>query len=770
VGSETRARLGLTALLVATLASFEQLFARSDYFGPAFLGLLLAAGIAMGGRRLGAGTLVTLLVSAAGLFTYLALVFEAPRTLYGLPTPGAAAGLAAAVGDALQAANLDFAPIPSRAGYVILVVVGMWLATTTAEIATFRWRRPLLATAPALGLFAFDLVVADPAGSSFRVALWLVALLTYLGLESSHRLSSWGRYITTWRDKRPEPDPVTGRLARRMAAACVIAAVASPVFLPALEGGMLAWRSDTGGGAPGGGRGGGGRIDLLATLVPGALSRSSVRLFEVDAAEAAKWRLASLSRFDGDTWHPSEGELRPASEGFPAAGGLQVPTTRLVQRVRIAGLDSDYLPAASTPAAIAFDGSNIGLDDIQIEAETHDLRFDGVDDGLTYEVTSVIPRLSYRALARAEVGAAPGEEYTQNPPLSDEVRDLRNRWTQGAGSPFEELVRIQEKLRGPAFTYSQSVAPRASNDYLADFLTRTRTGFCQQFAAAFAVLARSLDYPTRLSIGFLPGEVGEDPDHYVVRGSYAHAWPEVHFQGFGWVPFEPTPRSSSLAPDYTSAPIAGGGQVGGQIPGVSPDGAPVPGQARIRNEANEPLLGPPAPPTAADTDAWRRAFDRVALATALVLMAWLVAVPALKELRWRRRYRRAHTPRGAVIAAFAHFVEEASELATAPRPASESAVAYARRVTGNERGPALPALDLARLYEKAEYGAGEVSAADAHRARTLSGLLRSRLWASATWWERATRLFAPTGLRGLGEWRSRRAFPAARPREHDRAA
>jgi transglutaminase-like putative cysteine protease len=769
MGSESRARLGLAALLVATLASFEQLFARSDYFGPAFLGLLLAGGIAMGGRRLGAGTPATALVSAAALFWYLALVFEASRTFYGLPSPSAAGGLAGAVTSALDASSLDFAPIPSRAGYVILVVVGMWAATTTAEIATFRWRRPLLATLPALGLFAFDLVVADPAGSSFRVAVWLAALLTYLGLESSHRLSTWGHYITTWRDKEPEPDPVTGRLARRMGAGCVLAAVVAPLFLPGLESGILAWRSSTVGGAPGGSGSGGGRIDLLATLVPSALRQSSVRLFEVDAADAAKWRLASLSRFDGETWYPVEGDLRPASDGFPAAAASEIPTTRLVQRIRIAGLDSDYLPAASTPAALRFLDPGLSVDEVQIQAETHDLRFEGVDDGLTYEVASLLPRFSYRALARAEPGA-PGEEYSQTPELSPEVRALRDRWIRGAESPFEELVRIQEKLRGPDFTYSESVRPRASNDYLAQFLTSTREGFCQQFAAAFAVLSRSLGYPTRLSIGFLPGEAGEDPEHYVVTGNDAHAWPEVHFEGFGWVPFEPTPRSTSLAPDYTAAPLGpGAGQAGGQIPGVSPDGAPVPGQARIRNEANEPLLGPPAPPVAPEAEAWRRAFGRVALTAALLLAAWLVTVPLLKEWRWRRRYRRALTPRGAVIAAFNHFVEEASELATAPRPASESAVAYARRVAGAERGPAVAALDLARLYERAEYGAAQVSPGDARRARALARLLRARLWASASWWERAARLFAPTGLRGLGE-RPPRARPIVLPQEHDRAA
>ena len=769
MGSESRARLGLAGLLFATLVSFEQLFARSDYFGPAALGLLLAGGLAMAARRVGAGTSVTVLVSAAALFWYLALVFESGRTFYGLPTPSAGAGLAAAVKSSLAASSLDFAPIPSRAGYVILVVIGMWVAATAAEIATFRWRRPLLATLPALGLFAFDLVVADPAGSSFRVALWLIALLTYLGLESSHHLSSWGRYISTWRDKEPEPDPVTGHLARRMGAACVLAALVAPLFLPSIDGGLLAWRSPTGGsGAPGDG-GLGGRIDLLATLVPDALEQSSIELFEVAAAEPANWRLASLSRFDGAAWHPAEGERRPASVGFTS--GLVPPETsarKLHQRVRITGLESDYLPAAATPSRLEFVGaSGVDLSGVLLDTETQDMELlGGVEAGLTYDVTSLMPQVSYRELARAEPGS-PGDIYATPPQLSPEVENLRDRWIRGAGGPFEQLVAIQDKLRGPAFEYNENVARSASTDYLAQFLTETREGFCQQFAAAFAVLSRSLGYPTRLSVGFLPGDVGEEQDLYVVRGSDAHAWPEVHFRGLGWIAFEPTPRSSTLTPDYTSTPVVPGAGRGQDRPaGLPADGAPVPGQARVRNEALEPNSElAPLPPS--ESAAWRRGFERLAVVALLLLTAWLVAVPALKEWRWRRRYRRAHTPEGTVIASFAHFVEEASELATAPRSSSESAPSYARRVAGLERGPVAPATDLAALYEEAEYGAAPLSPADARRARDLARLLRSRLWARATWWERFARLFAPTGLLPPA---ARPLRLRARPLERDRAA
>jgi hypothetical protein len=152
----------------------------------------------------------------------------------------------------------------------------------------------------------------------------------------------------------------------------------------------------------------------------------------------------------------------------------------------------------------------------------------------------------------------------------------------------------------------------------------------------------------------------------------------------------------------------------------------------------------------------------------LALAAWLVAVPGLKAWRWRRRYRRAVTPRSAVVTAFEHFVAEASELATAPRPPSESAVAYARRIAPSEGGPVSPATDLALLYERAEYGPQQVSPADAVAARHLARLLRSRLWARASWWERAVRLFGPSGLLDSG---ARTFLPRApRPRAYERAA
>ncbi|RJS47680.1 hypothetical protein D4739_16670 [Nocardioides cavernaquae] len=78
-----------------------------------------------------------------------------------------------------------------------------------------------------------------------------------------------------------------------------------------------------------------------------------------------------------------------------------------------------------------------------------------------------------------------------------------------------------------------------------------REGYCEQFAAAMAVLARELDIPARVSVGFLSGD-RTTTDTYEFSSHDLHAWPELYIAGAGWVMFEPTPTSHTVAvPGYT---------------------------------------------------------------------------------------------------------------------------------------------------------------------------------------------------------------------------
>jgi transglutaminase-like putative cysteine protease len=757
VGSEARARLGLAALLGATLLTFGAVFDNSNYMGPTLLGMLLAIGLTLLCRRLGAGALITVAASTIALGWYLMVVFEGHQTFYGLPAAAAAKGLWRAVLRAVQASDLDFAPVPVRPGYVIMSVVAMWLVATVSELATFRWRRPLLAALPSIGLFSFLVVVGNESVVGFLVLVFLSALLTYWGLEASHRLRSWGRWVGAWGQRDDAGESVTGRVARRMGYSCVAAALVAPLLLPALGSGVLSWRNPTGVG-DGSGTGGAGSnaVNPFVQLHPQLLNQEENELFRVTAGRRAYWRLLSLSDFDGESWTEAA-----APETIVQGGLIENPDPTpfedvLTQRFDLTHLEGPYLPAAGRPSFVSFED---GARPIKYNADTHHLEVSEGDVArLRYTVTSKLPDITFAKLNRAAVGEQL-PPYTELPDdLSPQVRALAGQWTKGAKSDFAKLVALQSHFQSD-FSYSENVDTKDSGDYLTYFLTESRAGYCQQFSTAFALLARTLGYPSRVSVGFLPGDPAPGDDStFIVKGTHAHAWPEVYFEDFGWVRFEPTPRAQAQLPSYTIGPSP----ANGEGPGAA--GATVnPNEQRLGTKigldvtaANvDPRVGQGveagARPRRSDY-AWQRTFGRLVRGLALALLLFVLLVPLLKELKTRYRYARATSPSSTAEAAFAQFLDEAGELA-GPRRASESAVAYALRlVAGGRVGPG-PALRLATLYELAEYSASGVSQGQAGEARRLATRLRSALWKRASWWKRATLLFSPARLR-----------PAPRPR------
>ena len=101
------------------------------------------------------------------------------------------------------------------------------------------------------------------------------------------------------------------------------------------------------------------------------------------------------------------------------------------------------------------------------------------------------------------------------------------------------------------FTYSTEPLPGSGYRALENFLLRDRRGYCEQFAASMAMMAREVGIPSRVAVGFLPGERVED-NTWEVSIRDMHAWPELYFAGYGWVRFEPTPASvTGTAPVWT---------------------------------------------------------------------------------------------------------------------------------------------------------------------------------------------------------------------------
>lgn len=770
MSSEGRARVGLSILLLLTLFTWAQVFAEGDYPGPVLLGMVLASALAVGARRLGLWTSTTVAVSAVVLFLYLIVIFQARNSFYLLPSPEAVSGLARSIGNALRNSSVDYAPVPVRTGYVILVVTGMWAATTLGEIATFRWRRPLLAALPCIVTFCIQMTVGTGAAAPVLVIAFLLALLTYWGLESAHRVRSWGRWVTafpgTGREGK-EPESVTGALARRMGAGCVAAALVAPFVVPALGEGLLAWRNEVGEGGFGSGTGSG-EINPFVEIAPRLIDQTDEVLFTVRSERAEYWRLLSLADFDGEQWNPvasSDTEVVAVGEDFTGQTNSPQSSEPLEQTITFEALESSRLPAALNPFFV--DLADFG--EFTYDGENQELTLaEEPDEGASYTVTSNVPDLSYEKLREASIGYPGDDVYEDSSEVSPDVRalatEIRNTANGGTLSDPDYLIALQDHLRG--FSYditpedAELAATGGSVDFLERFLFETQTGYCQQFATAFALLARAEGIPTRVVVGFLPGsEVQGEDGLYEVSGLHTHAWPEVYFEEYGWVRFDPTPRLEAPEPRYTreafvpGGPGAGGGAENGGI------GAALGRQNTVEDRrlagantgantgADRPAgLGGDDRPVAEDP-VWEKAFNRLALAVTIGLLLFLASVPALKTWRINRRYRRARGADGAAAAAFAHFEDEAAELAS-PREPAESAAAYAARLVRLRKVPSGEAARLASIYEAAEYAPRGVRADQASQAKVLARKLRGALWARASWWARAARLFSPRRLVG----------------------
>ena len=131
------------------------------------------------------------------------------------------------------------------------------------------------------------------------------------------------------------------------------------------------------------------------------------------------------------------------------------------------------------------------------------------------------------------------ERYLQIPPsLPERVSSLAADLVDGADNPYDMATALESYLRTLEYSAVPIFLPNEADavDY---FLFESRESYSDYFASAMAMMLRTQGVPTRLVLGFGPGEV--DPEGFLVRDNHNHSWPEVYFPGLGWAPFEPTP-------------------------------------------------------------------------------------------------------------------------------------------------------------------------------------------------------------------------------------
>lgn len=129
----------------------------------------------------------------------------------------------------------------------------------------------------------------------------------------------------------------------------------------------------------------------------------------------------------------------------------------------------------------------------------------------------------------------------RNPRTLELARQMRD----SAGSDEAFIQSVLTKFGSEEFYYTLE-PPKLDVNAVDDFLFNTKRGFCEHFASAFTVMARSVGIPARVVTGYQGGEFNPMGGYFVVRQSDAHAWSEVWLEGHGWQRIDPT---AAIAPE-----------------------------------------------------------------------------------------------------------------------------------------------------------------------------------------------------------------------------
>ena len=583
-----------------------------------------------------------------------------------IPDPTSIRATVIAINNSGLVAQAYAAPVPRSVPefYPLLILAGSMTAVLVDFLAVGLRRAPL-AGLPLLAAYTAPVSVLDGGVPWGKFAAAALCFLFLIAAQEANRLGQWGHQIGTdpgifdTQDTRVSSQAIWSS-ARKIGVTATGLAVVVPLFVPTFTGTLF-------NGGSGGGDGDGNSVsisnpmvDLKRDLVQGA----DVELVRVTTADPdpAYLRLTVLDDYDGNAWRPSTRDIpvKQRADG-PVARPPGLDSTVPSQQVRSTIEVSDFFKSRWLPTPYPVTSVD-APGDWRYDRNTLDF-ISAADDqttaGLTYRLRSL--DLAPTAAELSQATAAPASVFTPNTALPRDVpgsvRQLAETVTQGRQSKFEQAVALQNWFRvDGGFRYSLQRSPGNGTDDLVHFLGTGkdgRVGYCEQFAAAMALMGRTLGIPSRVAVGFLrPDHIGRRT--YVYSSHDLHAWPEMYFGGVGWIRFEPTPQARATGvPPYTTQ----------QVPRADPSAttsarAPAPSLNRIDRST-----GPAAGAKTGDTGSTGASPALVGLLVTLLALALLAVLPRLaRALVRRRRWSAASTPVAVVEAGWRELRDTAVDL------------------------------------------------------------------------------------------------------------
>ncbi|MDK1360142.1 DUF3488 and transglutaminase-like domain-containing protein [Arthrobacter sp. zg-Y1219] len=784
------------------------------WFPPLVLTTAAVVSAMAAARRFRFPTALVPAVGLAALVVVLTWLFAASTAVLGLlPTAATLERSAGLVAEAQSTIMNQVPPVLADPGIVFIACLGTGLITLLVDTLATTLRMP---AASGLGLLALLTVPAVLKPDSIGVFPFVLACAGYLLVLAT---GSWQERPRSAAAARRPPGRQMG-IAAGIGAAALVVALGLNAALPGFTQGTFPqgsrlniWTGQSG-------------LNPVVALgndlrQPSASGR--IR-YATNSAQPVYLRSTTLEDFSGQRWAPdlrSETRLAglqdmvPAEADEPAAGSTTVTT-----RVRSETYASPWLLTPYAPLQVNGASGRFSWDPKTMTVIAEGNR---KASRLDYMVQSASLNISPDDLEALEPAAENAVDpiFTAIPEdLPASIREAALTATAGAEGPYEQAVAIQAYLRGTDFTYSLEAPVEGGYDGngmdILDRFLEEKSGYCIHYAAAMAVMARDMGIPSRMALGFAPGRStgetvtdarGEELREFEVDARDAHAWPELYFEGTGWVRFEPTPSRGSV-PAYSVQPRTAPGE--STESGAAELDRPVP----ETEPAPQPRATPSTPPVAAPVTPAESGAGKV-LGAALALLTVAAALLSPWALRRRRRsirrrgltgpVRTGRTGRegrtgnsggpdgadgqhpGPASLAWDEAADTGLDYGHLPRKA-ESPRAYALRLTHDAGLPDGPALALQRLrgaYEEEVYaaprpripgggvpdvGAGSVGAASVTETGTLSSTGVSAgadadesgaAWAERLWDDVTTVRESLASTAPLGSRLRARFFPAS---------
>ncbi|WP_332239015.1 transglutaminase TgpA family protein [Sporolactobacillus sp. KGMB 08714] len=305
----------------------------------------------------------------------------------------------------------------------------------------------------------------------------------------------------------------------------------------------------------------------------GSLAMDTTVLFTASSGGSNDyWKVAVKDVYSGKGWKSSGDSYASLSGSYgrfsilnPYEGNTAV--SEETATLTFTNESPAILPYSGQPTAVQVQGGRLKLDQ-----ETGQIQSSSGKKAKTERISYLQPTFRIDRLRQVQNGEDPlsvREKDLQLPnSLPGRVRSLARGITASQNNRYDKVMAVVNYLKSSRFSYSTDRVPRptGNQDYVDQFLFRSKIGYCDNFSTAMAVLLRSVGIPARWVKGFSSGTYvgqttetigGKKVPRYVseITNANAHSWVEVYFPGSGWVAFEPTPSFSG--PDKFSSVSSG---------------------------------------------------------------------------------------------------------------------------------------------------------------------------------------------------------------------